>query len=380
MTDVDGPRLATQEEFPEMMDLLDRYFAYEDGGMQARLPFAYDPKRSDHHAIIVEDGRIVSHIAAIPQTLSTGIEGQTVECWGIGGVATDRRYRGNGYMSQLLEFWIDRMDDHDVALSELSGNRQRYAHFGYENAGSEYQYSLSERSFDGEPSASGTVIGYDPAEHLETLHRIHEAEPYRVVRDRAGSRTIFGQRGLETLVYDGGDPAYVSLSRESRNRTIEEFGGSEVGLEMLLSHLLTVMDLNELTARVPPWHPLEPVFARHSRFWSARPHRKFRICDLSTLLEAFSGQIEERWIESGRTDRGSIGLGIAGGESVRISYSPDSVSIGQPVERPDVERERTAMTSLLFGLPDRCARLRAGDPFLETVLPLTFFVWATEHV
>lgn len=392
MTDVDGPRLATSEEFPEMMELLDRYFAYEDGGMRANLPFAYDPEHSDHHAIIVEDGRIVSHIAAIPQTLSTGIEGETVECWGIGGVATDRRYRGNGYMSRLLEFWLDRMDDRDVPLSDLSGNRQRYAHFGYENAGSEYQHILTERSFDGEPSASTAVVGYDPAEHLETLHRIHEAEPYRVVRDLAGSRTVFGQRDLETFVYGGesraNDPAYVSLSRTSRNRTIEEFGGSQAGLETLLSHLLAILDLNELTARVPPWHPLEPVFARHSRFWTARPHRKFRICDLPTLLEAFAGQLEARWLESGRTERGSIGLGIVDEsderdertESVRIAYGPDSVSVESGVERPDVELERTAMTSLLFGMPDRCADLRAGDPFLETVLPLRFFVWASEHV
>ncbi|MCU4743271.1 GNAT family N-acetyltransferase [Natronoglomus mannanivorans] len=393
MTGADGPRLATPAEFPEMMALLDRYFAYENGGMRARLPFVYDPERSDRHAVVVEDGRIVSHIAAIPQTLSTGTEGETVECWGIGGVATDRRYRGNGHMSRLLEFWLDRMTERNVALSDLGGNRQRYAHFGYENAGIEYRYSLTERSFDGEPIASdAATVAVDTGgsdEHLEALHRIHEAELYRVVRDPAGSRTVFGQRGLETIVYDDGDePAYVCLTRESRSPTVEEFGGSEAGLEALLSHLLAVLDLNELTARVPPRHPLEPVFARHSSFWTARPHRKVRICDLPTLLEAFAGQLEARWLESGRTEHGSIELGIEDesderderAESVRIAYGPDSVTVEPGTERPDVELERTAMTSLLFGMPDRTADLRTGDPFLETALPLRFFVWASEHV
>lgn len=383
MTDVDGPRLATPDEFPEMMELLDRYFAYERGGMRANLPFAYDPERSDHHAIVVEDGRIVSHVGAIPQTLSTGAEGETIECWGIGGVATDRRYRGNGYMSQLLEFWFERMAAENVPLSDLSGNRQRYAHFGYELAGSEYRYTLTERSFDGESTDSATVVGYDAADHLETLHRIHESEPYRVVRDPAGSRTVFGQRGLETLVYDDpDDPAYVSLTRASRSRTIEEFGGSETGLEALLSHLLAVLDLNDLTARVPPWHPLEPVFARHSRIWSAHPHRKLRICDLRALLAAFEGQLEKRWLESGRTERGSLVLDVDGAddEATRITYGPDTVTVDPATDRPDVERERTTMTSLLFGMPDRSAHLRAGDPFLETALPLRFFVWASEHV
>ncbi|MFC6763795.1 GNAT family N-acetyltransferase [Natrinema soli] len=382
MTDPDGPRLATPDEFPELMALLDRYFSNERGGMAARLPFAYDRDHSDRHAIIVEDGRIVSHIAAIPQTLSIGTG--TIECWGIGGVATDRRYRGNGYMSQLLEFWFDRMDERGVPLSDLSGNRQRYGHFGYELSGNEHRYVLDDRSFDGEPIASESVVGYDTDEQLETLHGIHEAEPYRVVRDRTDARTVFGQRGLETLVYedDGGDddPAYVSFTRESPKRTIEEFGGSEAGLEALLSHVLAVYDLTELTARVPPWHPLEPVFARHSRIWSAHPHRKLRICDLHGLLEAFRGQLEDRWIQSGRTEQGSIEFGIVDGESVRVAYGPASVSIEPETGAPDLELERTTLTSLLFGLPNRCEALRATDPFLETVLPLRFFVWATEHV
>lgn len=382
MSDVDGPRLATAEEFPDMMELLDRYFAYSRGGMQANLPFAYDPDHADHHALIVDDDRIVSHIGAVPQTLSTGVDGETVECWGIGGVATDRRYRGNGYMSQLLEFWFERMAEAGVPLSDLSGDRQRYGHFGYEMAGSEFRYSLSDRSFDGEPTASESVVGYEPDEHLETIHQIHENESYRVVRDLEGSRTVYGQRDLETLLYDdGSDVAYVSLSRESRTRTIQEFGGDPDGLETLLSHLFAVLDLNGLRAHVPPEHPLEPVFAQHSRFWRARPHRKLRICDLHATLEAFAGQLEKRWLESGRTETGSLVLKLAeDDDATRLTYGPDGVTVEAASDRPDVEHDRMTMASLLFGMPLRCDDLRADDPFLRTALPLRYFIWGTEHV
>ncbi|MFC7230655.1 hypothetical protein ACFQMM_03270 [Saliphagus sp. GCM10025308] len=174
----------------------------------------------------------------------------------------------------------------------------------------------------------------------------------------------------------------MSLTRTSRSRTIEEFGGSERGLETLLSHVLALLDLNELTACVPPRHPLEPIVSRHSRFWTARPHRKFRINDLQAVLEAFEGQLEDRWLESGRSDEGSVELAIAGEQSVRIGYGPDGVSVepGSDGLEPDVECERTTMSSLLFGMHDRCAHLRVGDPLLETALPLRFFVWASEHV
>ncbi|MFC4986723.1 GNAT family N-acetyltransferase [Saliphagus infecundisoli] len=391
MTEIEGPRLVTREEFPEMMALLDRYFAYERGGMQARLPFVYDPDRSDRHAVILADGEIVSHVAAVPQMLSTGTS-ETVECWGISGVATDRRYRGEEYMTDLLEFWFDRMDNAGAPLSDLSGNRQRYGHFGYELAGSEYEYTITARSFDGEPEASPAVEVYRGEEMtLKDLDRIHGEEPYRAVRDREGGRVVFGQRGLETFVVatsDGPDdvvldPAYLSLSRESRSRTVEEFGGSAVGLETLLAHVLAILDLNELSVRMPPWHNLERVLARHSRFWTARPHRKLRINDLQALLSDFEKQLEQRWLESGRAEKGSVTLKLPEGDSVRIAYSPEKISVGpgeRESERKEIERGRRELVSLLFGLPDRTASLRSGDPFLETALPLRYFIWPTEHV
>lgn len=396
MTEIEGPRLATREEFPEMMALLDRYFAYDRGGMQANLPFVYDPDRPDRHAVVRADGEIVSHVAAVPQTLSTGFGGR-VECWGIGGVATDRRYRGEGYMTDLLSFWFDQMDDAAAPLSDLSGNRQRYGHFGYELAGSEYEYTITARSFDGEVEASPAVSVYDGGEAtLETIGGIHATEPYRVVRDREGDRTVFGQRGLETFVVgvagsnrgasdDALDPAYLSMTRRSRSRTVSEFGGSEAGLETLLAHVLAVLDLNELSVRAPPWHALEPVFARHSRSWFARPHRKLRINDLRALLSGFEGQLEDRWLESGRTEEGSVELSLSEGEPVRIEYGPDGVSIGSgdggPMSETDTAAEHSPreLVSLLFGLPDRTASLRLGDPFLETALPLRYFIWPSEH-
>ncbi|WP_323173421.1 GNAT family N-acetyltransferase [Natrialba sp. PRR66] len=382
MADTESPRLATADDFHEMTALLDRHFAYERYGMAARLPFCYDSERSERHAIIEKDGEIVSHIAAIPQTLVVG-EG-TVECWGIGGVATDKRYRGNGYMSQLLEFWLDRMDDAGVPLSELSGNRQRYNHFGYENAGAELRYTISKRSFATTPEpAVDTVVTHDGSDaHLEVLRGIHGQEPYRVRRDRERSRITFGQRGLETLLYkDDSDPAYLSLTRESRSRTIKEFGGSEHGLEALLGHVLAMYDLNDLTACVHPRHPLDDVFHRHSRFWQQRPHRKLNIRDLSALLEAFEGQFERRWRDGDRTETGEISLALEEEEAaVQLSYGPGRVTVERVADDPDLSLDRISMTGLLFGFHDRKRTLRQQDPFLEATLPLQFYIWPTEHV
>ena len=381
MVDSDGPRLATSDEFPEMMELLDRYFSYEHGGMAARLPYSYDPSRMENHAIVREDGRIVSHVGAFPQTLVIG--GEEIECWGFGGVATHKRYRGNGYMSDLIDFWFDRMETRNVPLAELSGNRQRYNHFGWEAAGREFQYEIHGRSFVSADSDHERVVPYDGSDRqLDLLRTLHGEEPYRVKRDEERSRTVFGQRGLETLLYEHGDEAaYVSLSRESRARTISEFGGSARGVEAVLTHLFDSYDINNLTAVVPPRHPLNSTFRRHSRTWSLRNHRNLNVLDLADTLDRFSGQIQRHWQAAAGTGDGSLSLGIRGGDdAVRISYSPEHVGVAPTDDEPELELDEREMVALLFGSHDRRRELKERHPFLAAVLPLDFFVWKTEHV
>ncbi|SIR74788.1 Sterol carrier protein domain-containing protein [Haladaptatus litoreus] len=381
MTDIDGPRFATTEEFPEMMELLDRYFSYEQGGMAARLPYSYDCSRIDNHAIIRVDGQIISHVGAFPQTLVIGDE--KIECWGFGGVATHRRHRGNGYMSQLLEFWFDRMEEQGVPLAELSGNRQRYSHFGWEAAGREFQYKIHDRSFSGtdlDPDRIATYTGSD--EQLTFLRGLHSEEIYRVKRSLEESCTVFGQRGLETLLYmHDDDAAYVSLSRESRSRTISEFGGSERGIETLLAYIFGSYDINNLKVVTPPRHPLNTTFRRHSRVWSLNNHRNVKICDLEATLDRFSGQMERRWKTFDVEGDGTLTLGIQDtDDAVRISYSQNHVETNAVTDEPELQLTRQDMVALLFGFHDRQRELKDRYPFLAAVMPLEFFIWKTEQV
>ncbi|WP_433627554.1 GNAT family N-acetyltransferase [Halomicrococcus sp. NG-SE-24] len=381
MVSIDGPRLARPDEFDEMMSLLDRYFAYERGGMAARLPHAYDEATPENHAIVRKDGDIVSHVGAIPQTLTVG-EGNEIECWGVSGVTTDKRHRGNGYMTQLLEFWLDRMAEEGVALADLGGNRQRYAHFGWEQAGREHHYKIRERSFDGSAGA-GMITTYEGGdEQVETLRELHGDEPYRVRRGRERSRTVFGQRGLETLLYESdGDTAYLSLTRESRERTIAEFGGAARGIEALIAHLFSAYDVDSLTAIVPPRHPRNPEFRRHSRSWSVSEHRKLNVRNLQAVLARFADQMEARWSRREVAASGRVTLGLeAESEGVELVYDRDGITVEAFDGTPEVRRPRGEMAGLLFGMHDREAELKADYPVFETIFPLDFFIWPADRV
>lgn len=382
MTDVDGPRLATADEFADVTELVDRVFGRERGGMAARRPFTYDSNAPEHHAVIVKDGDVVSHAAAVPETLAVG--GGEIQCWGIAGVATDPRERGNGYMSDVLEFLTDRMDGVGVPLSELAGDRQRYNHFGWEVAGRIVDYELSTRSVSPEPVAEGRVTTYDgDEEQVAAISRIHGEERFRVVRDREQTRTVHGKRGLVTHLYRrGGDAtAYLSLSRGRGHRHVEELGGSERGLRALVSHVYRVYGLGDVSVHLPPSHPRAPLFERLSYTWRLQPHRMLNVRDLPAVLSAFEPQLRDRWRRAGTGERGAVVLAVAGdGDPVRLAFGPDGVSVEPTDDDPDLELDRTAVTGLLFGFHDRHRETRRRFPGLDTLLPLDFYVWHSERV
>lgn len=377
------PRLLHPGEFDELMTTLDRYFSYERGGMAARLPFVYDRDRPERHAVITVDGTIVSHVACVPQTFVVG-ESASVECHGIGGVATTKPHRGNGYMTALLEFWLDRMADGDVPLAELGGNRERYGHFGWERAGREARYRITPRSAP-ENGTDGDVTVYDGGDDaLGTLRALHGEHDLRVRRDRETARAIYGQRGLETLISsdERGDPrAYVCLSRESRDRTIREFGGTAAGIEALVSYLFEWYDLDSLTAYTHPTHPLDDRLVAMSTWWRTQPPRLVNVRDLPGLLEAYASPLERRWERLPRVLEGELTLGIDGeGTAARLAYGPDGLAVVGVDDDPELQLSRRAAARLLFGAGGRQESVAAEYPVLDALLPLDYYVWHTEHV
>jgi hypothetical protein len=365
-----GPRLVRPEEFPEVLGLVDRCFSREQGGMAARLPFCYDETHPEHHAVVRQDDTIVAHVGAIPQTLV--VNGGTIDCRGISGVATDPRYRGNEHMSDLLEFWLDRIDE---PLMDLGGDRQRYGHFGWENAGRDVSYRVTERSLSTSPDVS--VHHYDgDTTDLDTLCDLHAEEPYRLLRSRKTSRQVYGRRGVETLLTTGEQPAYLSFTRETRDPQVVEFGGSSEGSMGLISYVFRWLNASSLTVVAPPSHQLNSVLRNNSVSWQVKPMRMLNIRDLPTLLSEFEAELARRWEAYGQ-GVGDFTLGIAGDEdAVRFHYG-DDFTVERTGATPDLALGRREMTHLLFGFP--ACEIRS-DPVLNTVMPLEYYIWSSERV
>lgn len=379
-TSVEDPRLARREEFPAILDLVDRCFNHDEGGMIASNPRCYDRSHPERHAVVVRDGEVVSHVACIPDTQVVG--DATLACWGVSGVATDPRHRGDGYMSRLVRFWLDRADDRAVPLLKLWGYRDRYGRFGWETAGGDVRYRITRDSFADPPDADERVSAYDGSEAaLDRIVAAHRTMPYRVERDREAHRTVLGQRGLRTLVYDGsaGD-AYLSFSSSGREKTVEEVAGSAGGVRALLGHLLRAFYTTEVACFVHPRDPLNGTLVDVSKDWGTRSHKELNVRRLAPTLEAFAGQMERRW----NGDAGSLTLGLRSDDgptdAARIDYSAADVTVEPADGDPDLVLDRRAMTRCLFGHPRGVRTAETDHPFLAATCPLSFYVPRTEWV
>ncbi|KYH24463.1 hypothetical protein HAPAU_34460 [Halalkalicoccus paucihalophilus] len=393
---LDGPRLARPDEFRETMALTNRCFGFEPGGLEERMPHCFDAAHPERHAIIEANGNIVSHVACVPVELRAG--DARVECGGIAGVATDPNHRGNGYMHRLLEFWLDRLDDRGVPVAELEGDRVRYGRYGWENAGREDQYRVTERSFVaafGERYADFEAVRrFRPRTDLALVQRIHESERYRVNRDRRRFARLLEQTGLETLIYDTARPAYLCY-RGDNPVSVLEFGGSRDGITALLGQVLDAM-ADDIVVYTHSRHPLTGLFRTVATDWSQHPHRKLNVLDLPATLAAYRPLLEERWLNTvdafgstagdltfemvDSTGRSGDTTVATDQQSTTIMYDASGVSVKRTDRNQDVSLGRREMVDLLFGSQDAFRSIKRSEPFLDAVFPVEFYFWQTETI
>ncbi len=370
------PRRATDADWDDVMDLVDRCFRYASGGMAAQWGHCYDRDRPEDHAVIDADGEIVSHIGVVPDVLLVG--DHELPRWGISGVCTDPRYRGEGHMQALLDFWLAEMDTADVPISTLGGDRQRYGHVGFETGGIVRTYTITNRSFD-RPEPPASFVRFDgSADHREEIRPLQDARQLRVHRDPRAMALRFGRSHMETLFVP--DRAYLTFSRGDSSATVGDVAGEPATVLGLLGYAMEAYSLSRVRVTLPPGDSLHAIFARPdvSSGWGSRPHRKMRINDLPAVLAAFVDQLGERLGPT--ATRGELVLGIEDDDDAAcLVWDGPDVSVDRTDAVPDLTLDRMAMTRLLFVDPDIVPDVTL-DPALVAALPLSYFVPRLDQV
>lgn len=103
------------------------------------LPKLYKDNSFTETHYAYKENKILGMIANIP--VNFNFNNTTVKCKGIGMVSVSKRERGKGIMSKMVNHCI-AINQEDTDMMFLTGNRQRYEHFGFVPAGQEYKFSI----------------------------------------------------------------------------------------------------------------------------------------------------------------------------------------------------------------------------------------------
>lgn len=389
-----GPLRATPTDYDSIIKLLDQCFTHDAklGGMEAHWQHVYsrDPDQM-RRAIIMKDGdKPVAHVRYVDQTAL--VNDSKLKIAGIHGVCTHPDYRGQGVMSQLLNQTLEYIEEEGYALSDLGGATPRYRRFGWEDGGREWHFSITDRSITQLTPPEGWKVKKHSGEKgdVEIIRQLHEEEAFRLARLGNIYSSFLKRRGKETYISRSRNgAAYFILGSGGENpseRSVYEFGGNPEGIHALISHLIEKENIKKIQIQSPWQHPVNALFRNLSRGCAIKPMRMIRIVNLLKTLKAFRNQIQNRYNALGTVKTINTRIVIEeSGEAAIIRMSPQEMAITKTKSHDEANASEHEIrvslieaTRLLFG--PGTTNVTEGNPCLNAIFPLDFYIWGAERV
>ena len=215
------------EGFAEAVDFINYVFSqtYGPHDFEQMLPKLYrpEPELVRRHWVARERGALVSLAGVYPMTWQVG--GSALRVAGIGAVATHPRHRGRGLMRAVVGHCVAEARAAGCHLSWLDGLGHRYRHFGYERAGAEITFQLTERDFAG-AGVDGSGLCFrrlnDGDALLEEAGRLHAGQRVHWRRPAADLQRICASWGGALYAVLAGDEPVACLVAAGDRNTVTE--------------------------------------------------------------------------------------------------------------------------------------------------------------
>jgi len=183
------------EDYDELLDTMHAAFrSPPERRFPDMLPVMWvrDDEHMGKHVAVKDGKKVMASVGIYPFRVM--ICGEELTFATIGNVATHPDYQGKGLMTELMRYAVEEAKRMGVDMARLGGKRQRYNRFGFENAGTGYQYTLSKRNlkdYYGSSLSRGEVftpemrferVFAEDTENLEFCFRLHQTAPMYVDR------------------------------------------------------------------------------------------------------------------------------------------------------------------------------------------------------
>ena len=295
----------------------------------------------------------------------------------IGNVAVGSAYRSMGYMIELMNASLEDMKQRGVALSYLGGQRQRYGYFGYENAGTCYNFGFSVRSLKHalkgvESGLTMEKLSPDDKEAIRFIDGVYAKSP--VISRRAPEAYYDILCSWEDIPYlvkeNGAAVGYAVLS--DRLDHVGEFGLADNALlPRFVSAVLSLCGKDSVGFTVAPFETEKLDFFSKNGSWMKIDHcESVCVLDFKTVLTAY---LRAKAAFSALCDGELTVLihGKAGDECLKLAVRDNEVFVEDFAGTPQFELDCLAAVRAFFSNypTDRAA----FPPAVQQWLPLPMF-------
>ncbi|MDO9541954.1 MAG: GNAT family N-acetyltransferase [Kiritimatiellia bacterium] len=375
----------------EWIDFSERIFnlrklGYNPGFIQESM------NQRDRNDILVieEEGKIVSCLLLTPYELYfNGVVFKGAE---IGGVATDERFRGKGYMSHLMEEAVTKMHREGYDLSCLGGYRDRYATWGYESGGTGYSFCVNKRSTKTLiADKKVNLLQYAPSSSvLAKIIEAHQKLPIRMMRAKKRYELFFNFLKLDNTEAWTGETendefAYAVVQRPTEKVSINilEYGGSPQVFECMLKEFFVQWGPETISVAAPGIRtPFAPLLNRIACSWSISPCRQWRVVNLKTCLEKIVAIQAAKINNLSFSTPFSLTLKIKEtGENSTIVFDK-GCRVTDKQGKEEVVLTQCEMALLFFGVgkPGNTFGLKKENAaYLDLIFPLPLYQWSLDR-
>jgi predicted N-acetyltransferase YhbS len=365
---------ATKRDFKELMELMALSYRTVNpthSRFEELLPDLYQPTEDSmsRHFIVRLDRKIVASVGVYPFEVRTA--NVQVQVAGVGAVCTAPEHRGKGLMSELLQAAREEIATREYPLSWLTGDRERYAPFGWEKVGSDLLVHGAELKPEDTPRG-WTLKQLRSLD--ESLPAIKEARDRMVacgICDDAVFKVKCQRLGMEVWEARQGSAYAYAIANRHQN-WLAEWGGDVEGVRALIYKLM--MGIGRWVVRLPPLHDdFVNMFLRIAAVIVPGVDN-VAVTNLPALTAAYEPYLAPLWPRGKGlhlmmcTDESLITeVCIAGGGKVRDRFDKNDFLLRlNPLQ----------MSMLLFGpvKPSMLLQLPAERQWLDRVFPLPFYV------
>ncbi|MCD7774566.1 MAG: GNAT family N-acetyltransferase [Clostridiales bacterium] len=371
----------------ELLDLLDMSFGFtrDEDKFINLLPKLYKEKYNpaQNNVVLDVNGEIRAAVGLYYSNLT--VCGEKLKISGIGNVAVHPDHRNKGYMGFCMALCLDEMKQNMTDMGFLSGQRQRYGRYSYEQCGLQYSFFFNKKNVrykcgkDKKAAYDYREIAENDTEIFSKIADIYNSRPFKAVRQSEDMYDILcSWKALPYAVLSDGEFKGWFVLNRSKTYVYEMGYANKEDIEEIIICALEASEKDSIEIVVPPFEAeVCDYLGKNCEYYRMNQSIRYTIFSYENVLRAFL-KLKSTYTFLADGECVMLIEGIKLPEQIKITVKDNAVSVEETDEKPDIILKHDEAMRLVGSLYSE--RRNELKPECASWFPLPFYTYSMDEV